>query len=96
MDTRIKELVQRYADQQFSTGCWSEEEQFRDDMDSMARGENEELINGCIEDLEYEGIIVDRDDSEMMSTIISILTKDAAKKLKTYKSKDFELPTRHQ
>ena len=96
MDKRIEEIAQRYADRQFSTGCWSDEDQFRDDMNSMAHGENEELINGCIEDLEYEGIHVDRDDNEMMSTIISILAKDAAKKFKTYKSKDFELPTKHQ
>lgn len=86
----VEELVQEYASRQFVASCWNDEDQFRMDMALMADGNNEELINNCIEELEFEGISIDREDEELMSSIVTILSKNAAKKIRSYIAEDFQ------
>ena len=87
----IEELVQEFADKQLVASCWNDEDQFRLDMTSMVDGDNDELISRCIKELEFEGVSIDRENEELMSSIVTILSKDAAKKIRSYKAKDFEL-----
>lgn len=86
----IKQAINEWADEQFQTSCWTDIDTFVDSMLSAKECNNETLFEDCINNLEYAGYEIDRENQEVVSLIYNMIAERADILLKTYDPEDFE------
>ena len=86
----IKQAINEWADEQFEASCWTDRDVFVDSMLSAKECDNETLFEDCVNNLEYAGYEIDRENQEVVSLIYNTIAERAEQLLKSYDPDDFE------